>query len=160
MGSLERKVHLINWEVVCTQKEKGGLGIRKINLLNKPYWVNGSEDLPLKRTILEEGDRGEVWPRGLGWRTNEAHGTFRVGVWKEILKGQIVLSQNSPQLFALEVHRNATVNEVWDSSFGQRGWNLIFSRDFNDWELDLIGDLLNMPMGFRISSEEDSMFWK
>ena len=28
-GSLERKVHLINWEVVCTQKEKGGLGIGK-----------------------------------------------------------------------------------------------------------------------------------
>ena len=52
------------------------------------------------------------------------------------------------------------VNEVWDSSFGQGGWNLRFSRDFNDWELDLIGDLLNMPMGFRISSEEDSMFWK
>ena len=124
---------------------------------------------------------------GFGWRTNEARGTFGVGVWKEILKetnwcwdnielkvgkgtrvkfwtdhwcGNAVLSQNSPQLFALEVHRNATVNEVWDSSFGQRGWNLIFSRDFNDWELDLIGDLLNMPRGFRISSEEDSMFWK
>ena len=34
-GSLERKIHLINWEVVCNQKEKGGLGIRKIDLLNK-----------------------------------------------------------------------------------------------------------------------------
>ena len=34
-GSLERKVHLINWEVVCTQKEKGGLGIGKIDPLNK-----------------------------------------------------------------------------------------------------------------------------
>ena len=34
-GSLERKIHLIYWEVVCTQKEKGGLGIRKIDLLNK-----------------------------------------------------------------------------------------------------------------------------
>ena len=33
-GSLERKVHLINWEVVCAQKEKGGLGLRKIILLN------------------------------------------------------------------------------------------------------------------------------
>ena len=33
--SLERKVHLINWEVVCTQKEKGGLGIQKIDPLNK-----------------------------------------------------------------------------------------------------------------------------
>ena len=32
---MERKIHLINWEVVCTQKEKGSLGIRKIDLLNK-----------------------------------------------------------------------------------------------------------------------------
>ena len=34
-GSPDRKIHLINWEVVCTQKEKGGLGIRKIDLLSK-----------------------------------------------------------------------------------------------------------------------------
>ncbi|RVW63657.1 putative mitochondrial protein [Vitis vinifera] len=34
-GNLERKVHLIKWEVVCAQKEKGGLGIRKLDLLNK-----------------------------------------------------------------------------------------------------------------------------
>ena len=32
---MERKVHLINWEVVCAQKEKGGLGLRKIILLKK-----------------------------------------------------------------------------------------------------------------------------
>ena len=32
---MERKVHLINWEVVCTQNEKGGLGIQKIDFLNK-----------------------------------------------------------------------------------------------------------------------------
>ena len=41
-GSLERKVHLINWEVVCTRREKGGLGIRKIDSLNKALlgkWV-------------------------------------------------------------------------------------------------------------------------
>ena len=49
---------------------------------------------------------------------------------------------------------------MWDSSLGQGGWNLRFSRDFNDWELDLIGDLLNMLRGFRISSEEDSVLWK
>ena len=93
---------------------------------------------------------------GFGWRTNEARGTFGVRVWKEIPKeanwcwdniefkvgkgtkvkfwtnhwcGIAALSQNFPQLFTLAVHRNATVNEVWDSSFGQRGWNLRFSRD-------------------------------
>ena len=34
-GILERKAHLINWKVVCSPKEEGGLGIRKIDLLNK-----------------------------------------------------------------------------------------------------------------------------
>ena len=34
-GNLERKAHLVKWEVVCGNKEKGGLGIRKLTLLNK-----------------------------------------------------------------------------------------------------------------------------
>ncbi|RVW70045.1 hypothetical protein CK203_059033 [Vitis vinifera] len=124
---------------------------------------------------------------GFGWRTNEVCGTYGVRVWKEILKeacwcwdnfqfkvgkgtkikfwidhwcGNAALSQIFPLLFALAVHRNATVNEVWDSSFGQGGWNLRFCRDFNDWELDLIGELLILLRDCRISSEEDSVFWK
>ena len=98
---------------------------------------------------------------GCGWRTNEARGIFGVGVWKEILKeaswcwdniefkvgrgtkvkfwtdhwcGNATLSQNFPQLYAIVVFRNATVNEVWDSSLGQGGWNLRLFRDSNDWE--------------------------
>ena len=34
-GNLEKKGHLVNWEVVCAVKEKGGLGLRKLTLLNK-----------------------------------------------------------------------------------------------------------------------------
>ena len=76
---------------------------------------------------------------GCGWRTNEARGTFGVGVWKEILKeaswcwdniefkvgrgtkvkfwtdhwcGNTVLSQKFPKLYAMTIFRNATVNEV------------------------------------------------
>ena len=52
------------------------------------------------------------------------------------------------------------VNEMWDPSLGQGGWNLRFYRDFNDWELDLIRGLLNMLRDFRISSKEDSVLWK
>ena len=112
---------------------------------------------------------------------------FRSGVWKEILKeaswcwdniefkvgrrtkvkfwtdhwcDNAALSQNFPQLFAMAVFRNAMVNEVWDSSLGQGGWNLKLSRDSNDWELDLIEELLLLLRDFRISSEEDSMLWK
>ena len=124
---------------------------------------------------------------GFGWRTNEARGAFGVGVWKEILKeanwcwdnmmfkvgkgtkvkfwtdhwcGNAALSRIFLQLFALAVHRNATVNEVWDSSLGQGGWNLRFARDSNDWELDLIEAMFNMLRDFKISQEEDSVLWK
>ncbi|RVW64393.1 LINE-1 retrotransposable element ORF2 protein [Vitis vinifera] len=90
---------------------------------------------------------------GFGWRTNEVCGTYGVRVWKEILKeacwcwdnfqfkvgkgtkikfwidhwcGNATLSHIFPQLFALAVHRNATVNEVWDSSFGQGEEDSVF----------------------------------
>ena len=151
-GSLERKIHLINWAVVCSQKENGGLGIRKIDLLNKALlgkWIwrfTFEEDIFWRKVV---GVKYGQW--GFGWRTKEARGTFRVGVWRDILKesswcwdniefkvgkgtkvsfwtdhwcGNEVLSQAFPQLFALAVQRNASVNEMWDSSLGQGGWNI------------------------------------
>ena len=84
----------------------------------------------------------------------------RVKFWTDQWCGNAALSQNFPQLFALAVHKDATINEVWDSSLSQGSWNLRFSRDFNDWELNLIKDLLNMLRDFRISSKEDLVFWK
>ncbi|RVW41391.1 hypothetical protein CK203_095197 [Vitis vinifera] len=68
-------------------KEKGGLGLRKLALLNKALlgkWVwrfaCDKENL-WKKVISVKYGQG-----GLGWRTNKANGTFGVGVWKEILK--------------------------------------------------------------------------
>ena len=34
-GALERKAHLINWDVVCSEKRQGVLGLRNLTLLNK-----------------------------------------------------------------------------------------------------------------------------
>ena len=86
-GSLERKIHLINWAVVCTHKESGGLGIRKIDLLNKALlgkwiWRFAIEEDSFWRKVV-----GVKYGRlGFGWRTKEARGTFGVGVWRDILK--------------------------------------------------------------------------
>ena len=33
-----------------------------------------------------------------------------------------------------------------------------FLRDFNDWELDMVGDLIHVLRGHRPSLEEDSVF--
>ena len=35
-----------------------------------------------------------------------------------------------------------------------------FIRDFNDWELDMVGNLLHELRGHSITLEEDSVFWK
>ena len=34
-GNLDTKIHLVNWETVCTSKKGGGLGIRSLLNLNK-----------------------------------------------------------------------------------------------------------------------------
>ena len=34
-GNRERKVHLVKWEIVCGDKERGGLGLRKLGLLDR-----------------------------------------------------------------------------------------------------------------------------
>ena len=76
-GNLERKAHLVNWEVVCAYKEKGGLGIRKLALLNKALlgkWIwrfsCDKENLWKKVILVKYGQEG------LGWRTNEANEMF------------------------------------------------------------------------------------
>ena len=60
----------------------------------------------------------------------------------------------------MAIHRDATVEEMWDQNSGQGGCNLNFVRDFNDWELDMVGDLLCVLRGHRPSVEEDSVFWR
>ena len=84
----------------------------------------------------------------------------KIRFWTDVWCTGTTLSQNFPHLFALASHRNATVEKMWDQNFGQRGWNLRFLRDFNDWELDMVGDLLYVLRGHRPSLEEDSVFWK
>ena len=84
----------------------------------------------------------------------------KIRFWTDLWCGCTVLSQRFPHLYAMTVHKNATVEEMWDQKFGQGGWNLRFLRDFNDWELDMVGNLLLVLRGHWITLEEDSVFWK
>ena len=60
----------------------------------------------------------------------------------------------------MAAHRNATIEEMWDQNVGQGGWNLRFMRDFNDWELNIVGNLLHVLRGYKPTLEEDSVYWK
>ncbi|KAJ9677832.1 hypothetical protein PVL29_022672 [Vitis rotundifolia] len=187
-GSLERKAHLVSWERVCVSKEKGGLGLRKLVFLNKALlgkWVwrfaHAKEEM-WKRVLVAKYGQEEF-----GWRTKKANGAFGVGLWKEIMKeadwcwnnmvfkvgkgtkisfwkdtwcGEVGLARRFPNLFNVAAQKNATVGELWDQSAGQGGWNLRFIRRFNDWELTLVDELLQILRSQRISLEEDLAVWK
>ena len=155
-GNFEGKIHLVNWEVVCMDKNKGGLGLRKLALLNKALlskwiWRYACENDSLWKQVIMT----KYGQEGLGWRTKEVNGAAGVRVWKEILKESdwcwgnmallagkgtkirfwtdiwctdTTLSHCFPHLFVMVAHRNATVEEMWDQNSGQGGWNLIFLR--------------------------------
>ena len=123
---------------------------------------------------------------GLGWRPKKANGAVGAGIWKEIWKesewcwdnmmfrvgkgntirfwidvwcSDSALSHCFPHLFGMAA-QNLTVEEMWDQSSGQGNWNLNFLRDFNDWELDTVGEFLHMLRGHKPSLEEDSVLWR
>ncbi|RVX06635.1 putative ribonuclease H protein [Vitis vinifera] len=133
-GSLERKAHLIKWKVVCSPKEEGGLGIRKIDVLNKALlgkwvWRYAYEKENLWKRVIGV----KYGQEGCGWRTKDVCGPYGVGLWKEIMK---------------------EADWCWES--------IVFrlARDFNDWELEQIGNMLNLLKDFRTSTEEDAVRWK
>ena len=91
----ERKIHLVKWDIVCTSKRKGGLGIRKLSNLNKALlgkwnWRFSMEEKAVWRSIIslkygmEDG----------GWFSNSPRGSFEVDLWKDIGKEVIRIKQN------------------------------------------------------------------
>ena len=71
------------------------------------------------------------------------------------------LCDSFPSLYALAVHKEALLADLWDSSREEGGWIPRFIRSFNDWELDEILCLLNIVQGKQIiESQEDLMFFK
>ncbi|RVW30880.1 putative ribonuclease H protein [Vitis vinifera] len=162
-GNMEGKIHLVKWEVVCTDKDKGGLGLRKLAMLNKALlgkWIrrpkksNGAVGVGVWKEIWKESEW--CWDNMM----------FRVGkgntirFWTDVWCSDLVLSHCFPHLFGMVVQRNSTVEEMWDQSSGQGNWNLNFLRDFNDWELDTVGEFLHILRGHKPTLEEDSVLWR
>ena len=54
-GALERKPHLVWWAIICSDKSKGGLGVRHLASLNRA--------LLCKRSWRFVVDRGLLWQK-------------------------------------------------------------------------------------------------
>ena len=49
-----------------------------------------------------------------------------------------------PSLFEVSVNKLVTLVKVWDQGVGNGSWNPRFVRAVNDWEVDLVVNLLRV----------------
>ena len=77
--------------------------------------------------------------------------------WKVNWNGNEALMVLFPDLFSLCTNLEETVAEVWSI----HGWNIVFGRHLNDWEIGRVAELLHVLNGFiGLSAEKDSIIWK
>ena len=75
-----------------------------------------------------------LWPKlseSIGYKVGE--GT-RILFWKDKWIGQNLLMEDFPDLFSFCDNPEASIAETWTN----QGWNIIFRRLLNDWEIESV----------------------
>ena len=80
-GNLDRKIHSVKWNIVCSGKENGGLGIRSLSIVNRALLGKRVEK---EESIWKEAIRLKYQVEKGGWLTKNPRGSFGVGLWKDI----------------------------------------------------------------------------
>ena len=162
LANLER-THNVNWETVCLNREKGGLGVQRLCLLNRALlgkwlWNFAIETEAPWRVFISL----KFGTKTGGWFTKEVRRSYGIRLWKEILKeishlnlncrfvvgkgdrlrfwednwcSEIPLCDLYPRLYSLAGSKDVKVMEVSENSEQGAGWNPCFERPFNDWEM-------------------------
>ncbi|WMV10212.1 hypothetical protein MTR67_003597 [Solanum verrucosum] len=183
-GEGVKKFHLVKWDAVISNKKEGGLGIKNLkahnkSLLLKWLWRLATDDQSLwKDTIFARYGKEGSWttkevntPYGVGlWRTIRNqwpriwnNSVINVGngrktlFWNDTWMGQTPLRQQFPDIYILNQQKMATIVEVRN----EQGWNLIFRRFLNDWEVERMTQFYNtLEQAKNLTCEEDKLTWK
>ncbi|RVW70775.1 Elongation factor 1-gamma [Vitis vinifera] len=155
-GALKNKPHLVKWDTVCLDKSKGGLGVRRLSILNRA--------LLCKWNWRFANERDNLWRRVISRKFGEEDGggtLKRVKFWKDNWCGNSTLCNSFPSLYAFASYKEAWIEEMWDHSGGEGVWSPRFSRPFNDWEVEEVERLLVIIRGRRLNPlAEDCWLWK
>ncbi|XP_059436099.1 uncharacterized protein LOC132169027 [Corylus avellana] len=112
----EFKYHLVKWSQICTPIMEGGLGIRNLlvfncALLGKWLWRYRSERDAWWRVVVD-AKYGSLWG---GWCSVEPGGTCGVGI---------------------ACAKDASIADNVEMLGGSIKWNVRFSREAHDWEVE------------------------
>ncbi|WMV10712.1 hypothetical protein MTR67_004097 [Solanum verrucosum] len=77
--------------------------------------------------------------------------------WKDVWIDQSPLRDLFPDLFQICGNPDANVGDCWT----EQGWDLVFRRLLNDWEVERVAEILGMLGGVTINANAtDGMLWK
>ena len=84
----------------------------------------------------------------------------RVRFWKDKWCGDEPLCESFPSLFSISLAKDAWVSDVWNPDGVGDGWTPLFSRAFNDWEIEMVERFMLKIQAFRVQREdEDKVVW-
>lgn len=174
---------MVRWDTTTLSKREGGLGIRQLNshnksLLQKWLWRYNTEEHALWRRFV-----AKKYGALNHWITKEVHTTYGGSVWKtirnlwpEFIKNIKVevgngakasfwddnwLEQDNlktiyPDTYSLSVQRENLISQIWSP----QGWNLLFRRPLNDWEIERFSNMLSLLQQFKgLSGNGDKLLW-
>ena len=108
------------------------------NSVNSTYKVSAWRKI---RNLWPDLSRNIVYKVGNG---------TKIRFWKENWNGNEALMVLFHDLFSLCTNPEETVFEVWSI----QGWNIVFRRHLNDWEIGRVAELLHVLSGFNRSSAD------
>jgi hypothetical protein len=184
----EVKIHLVDWDMVCSPISEGGLGIRNVKkfnqaLLGKWLWQYAHEEDAWWRSVLEakyrstwEGWRScditEAHGVGLwkficmGWNNFKRHFRFDPGVgskisfWEDVWCGEVSLKDTFPGLCSIARLKEASIADNVERSNGVVQWNIVFTRLVHDWEAEILASFYSRLYSFKFRSHlEDKLWW-
>jgi hypothetical protein len=101
--------------------------------------------------------------RGVGWfstATSRIVGNGRgTKLWKDVwVEGQS-LERRFPRLFGISMQKDHLISEAGRWIEGVWSWELVWRRNFFDWEEVILNELLDVLARFIFKDEEDTWSW-
>lgn len=152
---LHNKSLLLKW----LRKYNDGSDKTWKNLINAKYVRKGSRCPP----VAQNSSRGSIWTNmSKLWNEFQQHTKLKLGYgakikfWSELWVGEESLKNRFPTLYNCSFNREGCVSEFYFPD----GRQLNFRRDFNDWEVVEVGQLLQvLSTAVVVENKEDTMVW-
>jgi hypothetical protein len=184
----EVKLHLVDWDMVCSPIFEGGLGIRNVRkfnqaLLDKWLWRYAHEERACWRSILV-AKYGSSWGRWRSCDITESHGVglwkficmggsnlkrhfrfdpgvgSRISFWEDVWCGERSLKDTFSGLFSIARFRKASIVENMEWSNSAIQWNIVFTRLIHDWEVEVLASFYRCLYSYKFRGVgEDKLWW-